>query len=562
MKHRPSAQIHRLRRDESGSTAIMFSVTFGAVMLMMGAAVDYSRTSSQQSRLQAASDATILGLARQGNLSQSELSTKAAQLLTSNMQGDPNARLAAGPDHRNNAVELCIDTTTKVSASIMQIAKITDITVKATSCAAVSDAYYEIALVLDNSGSMSEWAGNDSKIGAAKSAANTLVDKLTVGTNQSAIAAVSVVPFAASVNIGPQYRSSSFMDLDGLSSIHWQNVFNPTVAGATWRPANRFGIYDKIFNANDFSTGTAWSGCVEERPGNYFLSDAKAVATDPNSLYVPMFAPDEPSNATNSYLSDTGGTCASGDAYELADIANGDGSGRSRMCKYNLSSKLSSSYASKANYSCTTKSLQPLTQDMTAAKSKIAEMAAGGNTSIAQGLAWGWRTISPNTPFTPGASSPSAQQLPAGYGARLSDGRLVKKVVILMTDGDNTWGSNSYSYTKKLSGGSTTWASTNTGRYGPYGYWQNARGGTTPTSDTGAVDQMDSYVRSVCDKIKASGVTIYTVAFGTSISTDGQSLLQSCATDTGKYFSPATSSEIISSFQTIADSLQVLHLTR
>lgn len=562
MKSCADVPFRRLCRDESGSTAIAFSVTFGAVMLMMGAAVDYSRMDSLKARLQAATDATILALARQGNLSPLELSARAGELLASNMQGDPNVRLVAGPDHRNNAVEMCIDTTTKVSASIMQIAQMSDITVKATSCAAVSDAYYEIALVLDNSGSMGDWAGNDTKIGGAKSAANTLIDKLTVGSNQSAIAAVSVVPFAASVNIGSQYRTASFMDLEGLSSIHWQNIFNPTVAGASWRPVNRFGIYDKIFNANDFTSGTAWSGCVEERPGNYLLSDAKAVTSNPDSLYVPMFAPDEPTGAGNNYLSDTGGACASGDAYDQADIANGDGSGRSKMCKYNISTKLSSSYASKANYSCTTKALQPLTTDMATAKSKVGEMAANGNTNIAQGLAWGWRTISPNTPFVPSNSSPSAQQLPAGYGSRLADGRLVKKVVILMTDGDNTWGSNSYSYTKKLSGGSTTWASTNTGRYGPYGYWQNARLGSAPSSDSAAVDQMDSAVRSVCDKIKAAGVTVYTVAFGTSISADGKSLLQSCASDPGKYYSPATSSEIISSFQTIADSLQVLHLTR
>ena len=552
----------RFSENQSGSVAIMFALSAAATIFLLGASIDFTRSSMVRARLQAASDATILALARQGSLSGLELSARATQLFATNIGGDPNARIVAGPDHRNNGVELCIDTMTTANASFMQMAKVDAITVRATACAAVSDAFYEIALVLDNSGSMSEWAGATTKINGLKSAAAAMLDKLAAAGGTSAVAAYSIVPFAASVNIGPQYRTAPFMDRYGQSAIHWQNIFNPVVAGASWRPQSRFDIYDKLFNAADFASGTAWSGCVEERPGDLFLSDAPADPTLPNSLYVPMFAPDEPYGADNSYLSDSGGSCVAGDAYEQKDIADGAGSGRSKMCKYNVASKLSKSYASYPNKSCTSKPLLPLTLDVASAKSAISDLAASGNTNITSGLLWGWRTISPATPFMPALTTSTGQQTPTSYGGRTGDGRLVKKVIVLMTDGDNTWGSNAYSYYRKLAGGGTSYASIDTGRYGPFGYWQNARMGYAPTGNSGAVEQMDDTVKTLCGLIKNKGVTIYTVGFGSSISANGKAILQACASDPDKYFTPNSDVDIVATFQTIADSLQILRLTR
>ena len=57
-------------------------------------------------------------------------------------------------------------------------------------------------------------------------------------------------------------------------------------------------------------------------------------------------------------------------------------------------------------------------------------------------------------------------------------------------------------------------------------------------------------------------MTIYTIAVGNSISSTGQSILKQCATDDSKYLTATTDTQIIASFQTIADSLQTLHLTR
>jgi hypothetical protein len=50
---------------------------------------------------------------------------------------------------------------------------------------------------------------------------------------------------------------------------------------------------------------------------------------------------------------------------------------------------------------------------------------SGGGTNQAEGLAWGWRVLSPSAPFTEGRpyNDPSDP---------------VRKVIVLMTDGENT----------------------------------------------------------------------------------------------------------------------------
>ena len=66
----------------------------------------------------------------------------------------------------------------------------------------------------------------------------------------------------------------------------------------------------------------------------------------------------------------------------------------------------------------------PLTSNEGTIQTNIAAMRhwSGGGTNQAEGLAWGWRVLSPTAPFTEGAP----------YGPD------VRKVIVLMSDGENT----------------------------------------------------------------------------------------------------------------------------
>jgi hypothetical protein len=58
--------------------------------------------------------------------------------------------------------------------------------------------------------------------------------------------------------------------------------------------------------------------------------------------------------------------------------------------------------SSQQNTNCPNAKLQPLTGEKTVIDSAVDAMVADQNTNIAEGLAWAWRVISPDEPFTEG----------------------------------------------------------------------------------------------------------------------------------------------------------------
>ena len=101
------------------------------------------------------------------------------------------------------------------------------LTVSGSSCTKINDITYEIALVLDNSGSMSESTSGTTKIASLQTAANQMVSTMNPVASAPR-ASFSIVPFSSTVKIGSGYQSASFMDTAGKSSIHWQNFPLPT----------------------------------------------------------------------------------------------------------------------------------------------------------------------------------------------------------------------------------------------------------------------------------------------------------------------------------------------
>ncbi len=78
----------------------------------------------------------------------------------------------------------------------------------AASRVAKGDQTFEIALVLDNSGSM---AG--SYLTDLKTAAKNLVSTMFTGADGNGKVTVGVVPFAGSVNVGPDMRTANWITI-------------------------------------------------------------------------------------------------------------------------------------------------------------------------------------------------------------------------------------------------------------------------------------------------------------------------------------------------------------
>ena len=210
------------------------------------------------------------------------------------------------------------------------------------------------------------------------------------------------------------------------------------------------------------------------------------------------------------------------------------------LCKYGtptnpatIATVKVSNYDAGPNFLCTTKPILPLSTDKATIKAKINEMAAKGMTSIGEGAAWGWRTLSPGLPFAEGRA----------YGADEN-----QKVLVLMTDGQNTYTPNN-NFLKS--------------QYGLFGFVARGQLGTTSTNSSTLTTAMDARTLQTCRNIKGAGIIIYTVAF--QIASDEASaldLLKSCASDDDKYFAPNTDSELLNAFNAIGKDISMLRVSK
>ncbi|MDF3023668.1 MAG: Flp pilus assembly protein TadG [Alphaproteobacteria bacterium] len=174
----------------------------------------------------------------------------------------------------------------------------------------------------------------------------------------------------------------------------------------------------------------------------------------------------------------------------------------------------------------------PMTNVQADIAAKINSMEARGATMINLGLAWGWRMLSPRwTGMWGGVMDSTEPQLPLDY-----DHPGMNKVIILMTDGDNTFGSNNYTAYGRLSDGRIS------------------------TSQTTAENTLDTRTANLCTAIKNENILLYTIALGTGVSTASKTMLKNCATSPAYAFVSPSGSELTNVFTTIANQLNSLHI--
>ena len=174
----------------------------------------------------------------------------------------------------------------------------------------------------------------------------------------------------------------------------------------------------------------------------------------------------------------------------------------------------------------------PMTNVQADIAAKINSMEARGATMINLGLAWGWRMLSPRwTGMWGGVMDSTEPQLPLDY-----DHPGMNKVIILMTDGDNTFGSNNYTAYGRLSDGRIS------------------------TNQTTAENTLDTRTANLCTAIKNENILLYTIALGTGVSTASKTMLKNCATSPAYAFVSPSGSELTNVFTTIANQLNSLHI--
>ncbi|ESR22886.1 TadE/TadG family type IV pilus assembly protein [Lutibaculum baratangense] len=511
----------RFGEDRSGNIIVVFALALIPIFGLVGAAIDYARATSEQEKIQRALDTAVLAVNRQiGQMDEAELKEYAQSIVDANLQG-----LSANIDEVSVDEELRqvdIVASSSVETALLKLLKINEIGISARAQSKTGSASFEIALVLDNSGSM---AGD--RILTLRKASEDLVNTLFGNDPVSDEVNISVVPFSGSVNVGPQNANATWMDRNAISPVH-QGIFSGKV--------NRFDLYKKF-------TNITWAGCVEVRPAPHNVTDSLPSASDPATLFVPTFAPDEPDyrkvwifntdDYTNNYMTDKSGSCTK-------DTSQFQGSGddvknTAQVCKYtsSVTSKTGNSGASirGPNYICDSEPITPLTNVRSDLLSAIGKMQAKGYTNILEGVTWGWRTLSPGLPFTEGVPYDTPNNA---------------KFMIVMTDGANTVPTNNNQGLKSA--------------YTAFGYANENRMGTNHNNGA-TVQKMNEYTLQACNNVKAAGIKVFTIAFAIDDATT-VNMLRGCASATDAAFTAQTTSELSDTFAKIAGTLGELRISQ
>jgi Flp pilus assembly protein TadG len=728
--------LKKFLRNQDGNYAAIFAIAMLPIIASVGLAVDYSNISRLKHSLGDSTDAAGLAVSKMyvtGEKTDGELRDLASKFFAANF--DPKylshtvVEVTFPHEAGNTTKELKVKATLSYKtlfgpaiAALMN-SKVGDNVVVIQTATLKMRSLAEIALVLDNSGSMSDdKTGNSTSIVAnqritlLKKASKKLIETMiTAGQQVEQVkdpVKFSIIPFSASVKVvdtnasdyaGPDGSNSpvrNAMDVRGVSPIHHEHLNwgtpgagNPTgyvsngpdgaKLDASGNPLTRFSIYNglqfraggteatsqcKVWKdgASDNSTSScsvfkragaftdvgassldaataiasstynlswleekyAWQGCVEMRPGGHDVTDAAPSAGTPATLYVPMFAPDEynksqfgsgtPSGGYNNWWPDyeAGGTFPTtgywptyndgGQVNSMSATSSTWWASTSRprmtnVAKYfankvNLSGQGSPTsgsgrvgewryYRGEAgpNQSCTTTAITPLTANTTKLNAAIDAMSPTGNTNVPEGLAWGWRTISSTAPFTEGTSETRKD---------------MDKVVIVLTDGANTYADLSQQDRSDVTGTQSTYAAFGYSGYAGNGgvngtatlsdasniarIFKNTTASTTTHDSTNFQKAMDDKMTAICTNIKDKKIMLMTVALdlnpnnvsGTSAKAAVNKAIQTLTNCAGysrvkkdasgnpaKLFWNATSDTLDDTFKEIADELSNLRFT-
>ncbi len=490
-----------------GNVAVVFALSVSSMILVGGGGIDLMKMSSNHKYLQERVDATALYVAN--GLTSSTLGTA---------QSKAQTRLAAivEPSHgtlsdiATSTTSGTLTLTAKLStkSSFLGLIGISDLVTQVASTVTWGETSLEVALVLDTTGSMAD----NGKMDALKSSATNLVTTLADKSTEANSVKFALVPFANFVNVGTSYANAAWIDTTGLSPYH-STYFSSSL--------NRFALYTKL--------GKTWPGCVETRPSPYDIDDTAPSVANPSTLFVPSFHPDEPNNSwsytyANSYLSD--GTYSSNEITKLTNASKYSSlSGQD----YSKSTFYSNYQVSKGpGFFCDVKPIVRLTTSTTTVNAAINALTVSGSTNIPEGLAWGWRMVSPQGPFSDGKS----------YSSN------TLKIVVLLTDGTNSINT----FNTPLGGAYSSWGYPYSGRLGA-------------NAGTNLRDGLDAKTRAACTAIKAKGIKVYTIGLMIDDSA-GQQMLSDCSSGTDYYYNSPSASQLSSVFTSIAQKIVKLRIAK
>lgn len=623
MINRFKALLKRFQRDERGAFLVLFGILAVVLIATSGAVVDFTQIEQARTRAQNALDAAALGLQphvfdTSPAWTETNFTTEAGLLLKERLADTSIASSVTNATVNARNGQLILKAEIVVPTSFVSLVGVSSVKAQLISEATRKRLNLEVAMVLDNSGSMSWYSRMTELKKAAKNATDILFDYQDTQPNVF----VSIVPFTQYVNVGTANRTASWMSQTGASSVSHLNFDNDeNEATAFTGTVNRWSLYDGFNNR-------PWRGCVEARVTPFDTDDTVPNNAVPDTMFQPVFAPD--SYADNYIDPDTSSTCRVAPVWKQTRTkTNCTSDGANNASNFNACSGGSNSYAGSTNEWGAAVTSPPTSQPANNSVYSYYNTGSCSTVYTSQQTSWSparWRnirTITCTYNFSAkeleerlckyagksysgdGANSdcPTTAILPlnntrATIKARidamvasgstnieqgaiwgfhslsptepLTEGKsydeATSKIMIVMTDGENNVNYSNYSGSNPY--GVSSWTA--------WGFRSNKRlltESTTPKDSAASSSQVIAEVnrRTVlaCANAKAKGVIVYTIGLSAPNSTTIQ-MLKDCATPskveggvtTNYWYFPNNADELTDVFEDIAEQLSELRLAQ
>jgi Flp pilus assembly protein TadG len=562
-------------RADRGAVTVVFALLGGVMIACLAMAVDLIDDAMTEARMQAALDAATLSsganlahfnCANAGDLAQWQQDARA--YFDANMSNGPHgitipaatfAATCTGTPALGETIRLSAKGTLPILAPVMLGTGARNILSSDFDIGAQNAAMYqpkstlELVLVLDNTGSMADAINGVTKMDGLKAAAHALVDDVLSASNADAY--VGIVPFTTTVNVkGALPPGGSW-----LSPVF---SYNPTNVGMQ-PSANQDG----------------WGGCtVEPRDANRYLYPQPY---GPNAAlkFTPYYYNVPPGGLRVRTYS--GRLCGSlvgtssiasvpftltGGLVNVCGFGASQGEGIATVFDQ-IAGSTAGTQTVRQNADCIANPVTFLTTDTGTLSAAIDRMSPDGSTIIPEGVLWGWRMLSSDWS---NAAAPGSGWISSNASLPLPETTPgLRRVMIVLTDGENQVGGR-YSipndlYFNGLSGvGTNSLAAPSVFRSDgtslANGTMDFSEYKPLPSDGQGYSDDVNTFQLAACSAIKASGITLYAITFG-SVSKTAASTMQRCAT-AGDYYHAPNSATLNTIFQQIAGSLGTLRLTQ
>ena len=473
------AVLIRFRSDEKGVFAVVFGVLAVVLVAISGAVVDYVGVQNAKGTAQAALDSATFALKREiGNKTEAQIELLAEGLLNERMAslGLKINVETVNADPANDS--LFIQARFAVPTFFLTLVGIDELQARIHSQVTSSSISTEVALVLDSTSSMS-----GAKLSALKSASILLVNELMPNPVTPKMR-IAVVPFNRYVNIGVGNRNEPGLDIpaDYSASTSAQSC-STTYPNSTRKCSYRPQTYN----------------CPK---GGVMVTCVRQVAYNCTGSYGAPVSTCQPATLQNYNWYGCMGS------RHLTGLDTRDDNYRTTGVPGIV----------RIRNTCDVTAMTELTSTRSDVLGGINAMQAQDKTYIPTGLMWGWRVLSPGIPFTKAAPYGNAN----------------KKVLILLTDGENT-------------------ASPDT-VITPHDPQHRVHTGSN-------AKEANAKTASICNNVRDEGVVVYTIAFDVTDATI-RTILDNCAGNGGSYFDVSDAAQLKQAFSDIAEQLRPLRLVQ